>query len=149
MKTIYSPSKNLILGHFDNLSESSRKSRFGFQPIENRIKSYVNDIDQTNDITIGLSDSNVLIGFLHFAESNSIWDLGISIIDYYQNRGLGKQLLSLGMEAVIKRKPRMIVSLCDFTNHAIKKWCSQNSFKFTFEGSQIYAEKEMNYEECN
>jgi RimJ/RimL family protein N-acetyltransferase len=103
--------EDLVRG-FEKLSMNSRRFRF-LTPIRKLSKyqlSSLIDVDNLNHVAIGVKDIGrrgkpgiAIARFVRFEQEYTTAEFAITVIDEYQNRGLGTLLLEILMEAARQR----------------------------------------------
>ena len=87
--------KSLIRQHLLALSPSDRRLRFGTPASDLAIQRYVDTIDFTRDIVLGLVDeAGRLVGLGHLSLAGPVPELGLSIDRSARTSGLGSLLLA-------------------------------------------------------
>lgn len=103
IRAIRKEDKELLKHGFDMLSEHSRYLRFcgHVQSLSDAELTYLSDVDQVNHVAwgafdlTGQLDAGIGIGrYIRIGDSDRA-ELAVTVVDSYQNRGLGKILLGI------------------------------------------------------
>jgi RimJ/RimL family protein N-acetyltransferase len=96
---------------FERLSAQSRRFRFlaPLRRLTSRQLSMLTDVDQVNHVAIGARDNSrsghpgvAVARFIRFEQEPAIAEFALTVVDEYQHKGLGTQLLRLLLDAAQK-----------------------------------------------
>lgn len=85
-----------IISHFEELTHSDKRLRFGFPISSDGIRSYVQNINFEKKESLGYFDKNGNIkGFAHLTQNKKdyVAELGVSVNRDFQGKGIGFSLL--------------------------------------------------------
>lgn len=101
----------LVLAHFNSLSESSLRSRFGFSPSQSTLESYIRFMFSGHDFVFAAMKDSKVVGLAHLAVKGGVAELGLSILDEAQGQGLGRVLVGQCLEQCQKRNVKEMLLL--------------------------------------
>lgn len=105
MRSLARRHRATILGHLLALTPHDRYLRFGYQPIDDRLREYVHNLHFERDEVFGVFNRRlVLVGWAHLAFESpgehfvpSCAEFGVSTLSSYRGRGIGERLFRHAM----------------------------------------------------
>lgn len=83
----------LVLEHFNLLSDSSMRSRFGFSPSPATLVSYAHRMFEGAGAVLAVKEDGRVVALAHLSFEEQSCELGISILDERQGCGIGRFLM--------------------------------------------------------
>jgi GNAT superfamily N-acetyltransferase len=109
-----------LRAHFAGLADDDLYLRFGTHLRPEVVDAYVAGIDFSGAIVLGVFDDDLeLAGAAHLSPQDREWELGLSVLAAYRNRGVGSLLLQQAMRAVRAAGADRISVHCLAENHAL------------------------------
>ncbi|MDP1974594.1 MAG: GNAT family N-acetyltransferase [Alphaproteobacteria bacterium] len=100
---------------YDDIEQILKIYRNNFKDsLDSELKNY---LLKTPDLTYILYVDNKIIGYATFRLSTKLWLYSTSIVQEYQNKGLGKELLIYALEDVLKKTKKKNVFLIVNSNN--------------------------------
>lgn len=84
---------HLVLEHFKTLTDASLRSRFGFSPSSTTLNVYIEFMFKGQSRVFAAWEGERVIGLAHLSIEKSSAELGISILDGHQGKGIGRILI--------------------------------------------------------
>lgn len=132
--------------HLFKLRQESRNLRFGF-PIQNDgIMEFINTIkkDPDNHAIFVIEDDNLnIIGVGHIGINDMEIELGFSVLDTYQGKGLGSTLMARCLEWCRNRGYKKGYMVCLQHNSAIKHLASKHGLVLHTEYGETQADIDL------
>ena len=102
------------------LSTEDRRLRFGGPMAAEGIDHYVDGIDFERDAVFGVHDDRLaLVGVAHVAFTDSLAELGLSVLSGHRDRGVGSALIERAVAHARNRSTRRLFMHCLRENAAI------------------------------
>lgn len=134
--------RETLLWHYRRLSESSRSLRFMGKIKEDVLAKTANS--SSPDITFGVESDGAYRGILElYITGVGRAEIGLSVEDAYQGRGIGRALFRRGLaEARARRLSSVDVHFLR-SNHAIRKLCIEAGGDIRATGSECMSTIEL------
>ncbi len=130
-----------VLIHLKSLNENDRYLRFLGLTNDLAIENYVKNISYS-DLLFGEYDNDILVSCLHaHITEDNICEFGISILEEYRGRGLGKKLLDEMFMVCYEKKIKKVICLCLRNNRWMMQIARKYSMTLEFDGTTCWAEK--------
>lgn len=131
--------KPAILLHFESLTSESLRMRFGAKVHPDLLKKYVQELDATKDILLGVYDGLSLAAFMHAARvpgKNGVYELGVSVLDSHRRLGLAAALVRKVKAIAFYEKWIRVEMLHVRDNVAISKLCKKEGMTLYKDGQE-------------
>jgi GNAT superfamily N-acetyltransferase len=133
--------KDDILFHLKSLNEHDRYLRFLSLANDLTIENYVQSLSYS-DLLFGVYENDILASCLHaHITEDNICEFGISTLEEYRGRGLGKKLLDDLFMVCYDKKIKKVICLCLRNNRWMMQIAKKYSMNLEFDGTTCWAEK--------